>query len=106
MPPKNKIKYTPVAVDDMDEIFSYIAKDNAAAAESLLEIINMSISRLADFPNLGSVLSDEEYTLVNRGYRFIVVQPYLVFYRIIDHTIIIHRILHGRRDYLRELFEP
>ncbi|WP_207648195.1 type II toxin-antitoxin system RelE/ParE family toxin [Desulfotruncus arcticus] len=51
----------------------------------------MAISRLADFPNLGSVLPDEEYTLVNRGYRFIVVQTYLVFYRIIDHTIIIHR---------------
>jgi len=55
--------------------------------------------------NLGSLLSDEEYTLVNRGYRFIVVQPYLVSYRIIDHTIIIHQILHGRRDYLREPFE-
>ncbi|WP_327205139.1 type II toxin-antitoxin system RelE/ParE family toxin [Paenibacillus sp. Soil522] len=28
-----------------------------------------------------------------------VVNPYLVFYRIIDDIVIIHRILHGRRDY-------
>ena len=77
---------------------------NAAAAEALLEKITTEIAKLAEFPNMGSVLSDEEYTLVNGGYRFIVIQPYLVFYRIIDHTIIIHRILHGRRDYLRELF--
>lgn len=104
MPQKNKIKYAPVAIDDMDEIFSYISKDNIAAAEILLERITTGIFRLAEFPNLGSVLSDEEYTLVNSGYRFIVIQPYLVFYRIIGHTIIIHRVLHGRRDYLRELF--
>ena len=102
---RNKIKYTPAAVDDMDEIFSYISKENVTTAEIMLEKISNGITRLAEFPNMGSVLSDEEYTLVQRGYRFIVVQPYLIFYRIIDNTIIIHRILHGRRDYLRELFE-
>lgn len=104
MPQKNKIKYTPVAMDDMDEIFSYISKDNVAAAKALLQKITTGISRLAEFSNMGSVLSDEEYTLVQGGYRFIVIQPYLVFYRIIDDAIVIHRILHGRRDYLRELF--
>ncbi|MEW9699529.1 type II toxin-antitoxin system RelE/ParE family toxin [Paenibacillus sp. SI8] len=41
---------------------------------------------------------------MQRGYRFIVVNPYVVFYRIVDDIVIIHRILHGRRDYLRELF--
>lgn len=104
MLPKNKIKYTPAAVDDMDEIFSYISKDNVTGAENLLKKITEGITRLVEFPNMGSVLSEEEYTLINRGYRFIVVQPYLVFYRIIDNAVIIHRILHARRDYLRELF--
>lgn len=104
MPQKNKIVYSPIAVDDMDEVFSYISKDNITAAEILLERLNTGISGLAEFPNMGSVLSDEEYTLVSGGYRFIVIQPYLIFYRVIDHTIVIHRILHGRRDYLRELF--
>ncbi|WP_337926769.1 hypothetical protein [Paenibacillus caui] len=32
------------------------------------------------------------------------VSPYLVFYRSIQSKVIIHRILHARRDYLRELF--
>ena len=105
MPQKIKIKYTPVAVDDMDEIFSYISKENIDAAEIMLEKISNKIVRLSEFPNMGSVLSDEEYTLIWRGYRFIIAQPYLIFYRIIDNTVIIHRILHGRRDYLRELFE-
>lgn len=104
MPQKNKIIYTPIAVDDMDEIFSYISKDNIVRAENLLNKITDGIIGLAVFPTMGSVLSEDEYILINRGYRFIVVQPYLVFYRIIDNNVIIHRILHGRRDYLRELF--
>jgi toxin ParE1/3/4 len=78
MPPKNKIKYTPAAVDDMDEIFSFISQDNVSSAENMLEKLDHQIAGLADFPNMGSVLSDEEYTLIQRGYRF--------------------------RDYLRELF--
>jgi toxin ParE1/3/4 len=105
MQPKSKIKYAPIAVDDMDEIFSFISRDNVSAAENMLEKLNNQIAKLAHFPLMGSILSDEEYTLISHGYRFIVAEPYLVFYRIMDdHTIIIHRILHGRRDYLRELF--
>jgi len=34
------------------------------------------------------------------GYRFLVVQNYLIFYTIEDRTIWVHRILHGARDYL------
>lgn len=104
MPPRNKVKYSPAAVDDMDEIFSYISKDDVSAAENLLQKLDHQISGLADFPEMGSVLSEDDYSLVQRGYRFIVVNPYLVFYRVVQDTVVIHRILHGRRDYLRELF--
>ncbi|WNR44206.1 type II toxin-antitoxin system RelE/ParE family toxin [Paenibacillus roseipurpureus] len=104
MQPKNSVKYSPAAVDDMDEIFSYISKDDISAAEKLLEKLDLQISRLATFPEMGSVISEDAYSLVQRGYRFIVVNPYLVFYRVIQDTVIVHRILHGRRDYLRELF--
>lgn len=103
-PPKNKVKYSPAAVDDMDEIFSFISQDNVSAAENLLQKLDHHISNLADFPNMGSVLSEDEYSLIQRGCRFIAVNPYLVFYRVAEDTVIIHRILHGGRDYLRELF--
>lgn len=102
---KNNIKYTPAAIDDMDEIFSYISQDHITIAENMLERLDRQIVGLADFPHMGSILSDDEYSLIQRGYRFIVVHPYLIFYRVLEHTIIIHRILHGRRDYLRELFD-
>lgn len=105
MPFKKRIKYAPVAVDDMDEIFSYISQENVTAAGSMLEQLDRQIKQLAEFPQMGAILAADEYPLVDHGYRFIVVQPYLVFYRIIDGAIVIHRILHGRRDYLRELFD-
>ncbi|HAG09652.1 MAG TPA: type II toxin-antitoxin system mRNA interferase toxin, RelE/StbE family, partial [Desulfotomaculum sp.] len=54
MPQKYKIKYTPIAVDDMDEIFSYISKNNIVGAETLLKKITEGITRLAEFPNMGS----------------------------------------------------
>lgn len=106
MPPRNKVKYAPAAVDDMDEIFSFISQENVSAAENLLQRLDHHISSLADFPSMGSVLSEDEFPLLQRGYRFIVVNAYLVFYRVIEDTVIVHRILHGRRDYLRELFGP
>ncbi|GAA0378725.1 type II toxin-antitoxin system RelE/ParE family toxin [Bacillus horti] len=106
MPQNLRVKYSPAAVDDMDEIFSYISQDNASAAESLLQKLDRQISGLAEFPNKGSVLSEDEYSLINRGYRFIVVHPYVVFYRVVKDTVVIYRILHGRRGYLRELFTP
>jgi toxin ParE1/3/4 len=105
MQQKYKILYSRAALDDFDEIFSYIAKDNVGSAEVLLEKFNESILKLENFPNLGSVLSEDEFTLISSGYRFLVVHPYIIFYRIIEESIVIHRILHGRRDYLRGLFD-
>lgn len=71
----------------------------------MLDKLHERISSLAGFPDMGSVLSEDDYRLIQSGYRFIVIKPYLVFYRIIADHVIIHRILHGRRDYLRELFD-
>ena len=106
MLPKSRIRYSPAAVDDMDEIFSYISQDNITTSELILEKLDKKIRKLESFPNIGSVLPDDEYSIIQPGYRFIVVKPYLVFYRIIKDSVILSRILHGRRDYLRELFDP
>ena len=70
----------------------------------MLERLDNEIGKLSEFPYMGSVLSEDDYTLIQHGYRFIVVNPYLVFYRVINNTVIIYRVLHMRRDYLRELF--
>jgi len=105
MQPKYKIKYSDAAVLDIDEMFSYIASDNIEAAEQLAEKLNIAVENLKSFPELGAVLNEDEFDLIPSGYRFIIVEPYLVFYRIVGSNIIIYRILHSRRDYIKELFQ-
>lgn len=105
MQPKYKIKYSDAAVMDIDEMFSYIVSDNIEAAEQLAEKLNIAVENLKYFPELGAVLNEDEFDLIRSGYRFIIVEPYLVFYRIAGNNIIIYRILHSRRDYVKELFQ-
>jgi toxin ParE1/3/4 len=53
---------------------------------------------LATNPHLGRIPKDA--ALLDLGYRYLVVQNYLIFYVVEDRTIFVHRIVHGARDYL------
>jgi len=57
-----------------------------------------TLSNLSAYPLLGKIPNEED--LANMGYRFLVVQNYLIFYTVEDHIIWVHRIIHGARDYL------
>lgn len=91
---------------DIDSLFSYIGSDNREAAERLRVRIYDGIKRLADFPELGAVIPEEDAPGAERGYRRIVINPYLIFYRVLDDRIIIARVLHGRQNWLQSLFGP
>ena len=92
-----KIIYLQTAQKDLDDIFSYISKDNPAAAGSLLENVDQTITQLAVNPELGRVPNDHRLKMM--GYRMLVIQRYLVFYVIKKRTVQIRRIIHGARRY-------
>ena len=98
---KYAIKFLRAAEEDFTEIVTYIAAENPTAAEQMANKIEKNISLLANNPYLGRIPEDEE--LVRLGYRFLVVQNYLVFYTVEERTIFVYRIIHGARDYLRIL---
>lgn len=102
---KLRILYTQDAIDDLDSIFDYISKDKRRAAANLLEQIESSILKLADNPRMGTVLPTNDLSLVEPGYRRIVVKPYLIFYRIDNGKLYISRVLHSRQDWMNLLFE-
>jgi len=97
-----RIKYTVrllrAAEDDLNEIITYIALDNRAATELLAIRIEKNLAYLSHHPYLGKIPNEEE--LARLGYRFLVVQDYLIFYTIEEQTVWVHRILHGAQDYL------
>ncbi len=94
---KYQIRFLRVAEEDFTEIISFIADDNPTAAIAIADKIGKNIELLSENPMLGRVPRDED--IKNLGYRYIIVQNYIVFYTIEERTIFIHRILHGARNY-------
>ncbi|NLT50638.1 MAG: type II toxin-antitoxin system RelE/ParE family toxin [Ignavibacteria bacterium] len=94
---KYEIRFLRIAEEDFVEIISYIAADNPAAAEAIASKIEKNIKLLSENPELGRMPRDED--IKNLGYRYIIIQNYIVLYTIEESVIIIHRILHSARDY-------
>ena len=95
---KYTVRLLRVAEEDLTEIVTYIAADRPSAAEAISKKIEKSLQLLSRHPHLGRIPNEEE--LIRLGYRYLVVENYLIFYTIEGQTIYVHRILHGARDYL------
>lgn len=78
---------------DLVEIWSYIARDNPAAAENVLEGIERTSDRLLDFPEMG-----QSCECLGQSVRCFTVGSYVVFYRPIENGIEILRVISGSRD--------
>ncbi|MBR3786724.1 MAG: type II toxin-antitoxin system RelE/ParE family toxin [Firmicutes bacterium] len=102
---KNKLHYSPEALNDLNEIWEYVANDaeNENVANHLVSSIFHTIDQLESFSALGPTL----YSVTGRTneYRYLVSGNYLVFYRTIYENVYIDRIIHSRRDYMRILFD-
>ena len=99
-----KLKYTPEAIRDLQEIRDYIGKvlRNPRAAKRMIESILGQCGSLKEYPELGISIRgrlDEETDL-----RYLICEKYLAFYRIAEDRIQVIRVLDGRTDYLKVLF--
>ena len=94
---KFQIRLLKIAEEDFTEVIKFIADDNPNAAEAIVAKIEKNLELLSKNPYLGRIPRDEE--IRNLGYRYIIVQDYIIFYTIEESTILIHRILHGARNY-------
>lgn len=101
----NKIKYSPEALNDLDEIWNYISINlsNPISANNTINGIFDSIDVLKEFPKSGTAL--EFSNAIKTNYRFVRYKNYIAFYRISDNNIFVDRIIYGKRDYMKILFE-
>ena len=99
-----KIVYAQQAMDDLDAIFDYVRLENPDAAQKLLSQFRTKIEKLAASPYIGAALRTDDSLLISSGYRYLVVAPYLVFYRITENQVAVARILHSRQNWLYLLF--
>lgn len=93
-------RFTTLASRDLESIVDYIAdQGDFDTAERVLAMVNEKCRRLASFPALGR-RRDE----LSPSVRSFPAGSYLIFYRIVDDSVEILRIVSGYRD-LDTLFE-
>ncbi|NPV45049.1 MAG: type II toxin-antitoxin system RelE/ParE family toxin [Firmicutes bacterium] len=95
---KYKIRYLPLASKDLTNIVSYIADELKApkAAMDLIDALDTSISRLAQFPYSWRVYQSEKS--LDYEYRVLPVKNYLVFYVVKEQVVEIHRVIYAKMD--------
>lgn len=94
---KYRVTFLQSALDDIEDIVLYIAKDSKKNALLMHDKIIEVANRLETFPKLGVQVPDKKMS--ERGFRMIAVDKYLLFYKIYSEEICILRVLHGARDY-------
>ncbi len=86
---------TPAAVDDLFDIWTFIASDNLAAADRLEDDLLGACKRVAAHPDIGHSRQD----LTDKPVRFFPVRgTYLIVYDPISKPLEVLRVLHGARD--------
>jgi toxin ParE1/3/4 len=89
------------AVVDLEEIWLYtVDKWSVAQADRYYKLIIDEIDYICKNNNTGKSMDE-----VRKGYRATKVKSHLIFYRVVDNTIEIIRILHERMDIENRLHE-
>ena len=71
-----RVRYSPRALTQLDEIFAYVASDNPAAAKRLVGRIEQIVKLLSQFPLMGRQADRQDVRIFGvPGY------PYVIFYQ-------------------------
>jgi plasmid stabilization system protein ParE len=93
-----RIRWAPVALQDLDEIIDYVAsQDGTGAAASLFSKIKKRCGALSRHPARCRIVPELKSVGVTE-YRELIVSPYRVFFRVYESEVGIVGVLDGRRD--------
>ncbi len=89
----NKYRISPLAYDDLEQIFLYIAERNLSAAQKLISEMAKQFDLAAHNNSIGS--AKDEFMV---GMRMFPYKKYNIYYFKAPHGIEIFRVLHSARD--------
>jgi toxin ParE1/3/4 len=89
---------SPSASRDLNAIADYFVEHNIEAGERLLKEFNQKCQNLTRFPNLG-----KSYSYLREELRGLLLDGYIIFYRVQLDGVEIMRVVSGKRD-LEALF--
>ena len=95
---KYKLEILAPAQAEFEEIARvHMALSGPSSARKITNKIYEALSQLTQFPLSGPAIQDSELRMAD--FRYLCVEPYLIFYRFFESTIIVYHIVHGSRDY-------
>lgn len=99
-----KLEFTAKLFQDLRDIENYISYnlDNPAAAKKITEKLKQSFLTLSETPYIGTLLKNK--INIEKPYRFLTCGNYLIFYLVTEESVIINRVIYGKRDYANLLF--
>lgn len=92
-----EVKLYPAAKQDLLDLIGYLNTLSPDAALRYYDLLTEQIASLSQLPE--RCPHPKDLALAVRGYRYLIVRDYLVFYVVSGRTVQIRRILYGRRDY-------
>lgn len=100
-----KVSYSKKAESDLDYLYNYIANEykNIRAATNLIRKLTKVINDLSFMADSYHFYQQEPY--LSQGIRYFSEGKYSVFYKIIDDTAYVIRIINGTRDIQKVLAE-
>ncbi|NOR51263.1 MAG: type II toxin-antitoxin system RelE/ParE family toxin [Gammaproteobacteria bacterium] len=96
-----RLIWTEPALADLNEIADYIALDNFAAAQNLVQKIFSWVERLEQFPESGRKPPE----IRNTQYRELIIGPCRVFYRIEQHNVFLLYVMRSERELRNYIIE-
>ncbi|MBK8254856.1 MAG: type II toxin-antitoxin system RelE/ParE family toxin [Polyangiaceae bacterium] len=91
---EREIVWTAPALDDLDDICAFIARDNPAAAARLSSRVMSAIERLTHSPESGRWVPE---LLPNKVYREVIVRPCRVVYRREGQNVLVVMVFRSER---------
>ena len=96
-----EIRIFPTAKQDLLDVIDYL---NTLSRDSALRCYDRLVSEIASLSTMPERCPrPRDLALAAKGYRYLVVGNYLVFYVVAGNTVQIRRILYARRDYKKLL---
>jgi len=98
-----KLKYAESYREDLKSTINYIKHNlqNPTAAQRLKNEIKNKYKNIKENPFIYPAAPDEY--LASKGYRFIMIDNYMIFYKVIENNVEIIRFLYGYRDWINIL---
>ena len=88
-----EVIWSPEAVEDLESVAQYIARDSAFYAGAVVEKTIVTARTLPQFPRLGRIVPE----IGEESLRERLVYSYRLIYRIGERSILVVAVIHGKR---------